>query len=171
MKILGTPKKERKVKKLITIIGLGAMLLGAGPANAGDQWSMPGRPTVCDMPAGPSLDKCRAGVTSLMRPDQPGASCCGEADAFITDNFVPIEDGGGDLWAIIGADYPDTPGIVQDDGAISAGTRGLKKGDRILVPHAKINTDQSETWSSGHGVIFLRPSDREVLCYRYPPLT
>lgn len=157
------------MRTISVVVGILTLLL-VGSAFAGERWNAPGRPTVCDMPAGPSLEKCQQGIRTLMRPDEPGASCCGEADAFITDNFVPA--GNGDLWAIISADYPDTPGAVQDDGSYSATTYGLKIGDRVFVPRAKINTDPAETWSSGgHGVIFLRPSDRMVLCYRYPPLT
>lgn len=153
---------------LKAMLGFAILVLVVSASYAGE-WQTPGRPTVCDMPAGPSLEKCLQGVRTLMRPDNREASCCGEADAFITDNFEPA--GNGDLWAIISADYPDTPGTMQDDGSYTATTFGLKRGDRILVPREKINTDQAEAWSSGHGVIFLRPSDKMVLCYRYPPLT
>lgn len=144
------------------------LLLLAPTVYARDGGGM-GRPHVCDMAPGPRLEKCQNWIGTLQRPDYRGASCCGEADAFIADDFV-VDDRG--LWAIISADYPDVSNAsVDEDGNEIAAVHGHRRGDRILIPPEKINTRPEDAGASGHGVVFLRPSDGEVLCFRFPPLT
>ncbi|HEY6258034.1 MAG TPA: hypothetical protein VIY51_19800 [Xanthobacteraceae bacterium] len=72
---------------------------------------------------------------SLMQPDNPAVSCCGEADAFEADAFE-VE---GDHYIAI---------ITDGKGVIPNGTR-------IAVPNTKMKWDAGNP--TGHGVIFLRP--------------
>ena len=83
---------------------------------------------------------------SLMQPDNPYMSCCGEADAFEADTFE-IE---GDHYVAI---------ITDGKGVIPPGTR-------IPVPNAKMKWDKGNP--TGHGIIFLRTGTAEVYCYVAP---
>lgn len=70
---------------------------------------------------------------TLMQPDNPVQSCCGEADAFEADTFE-----------------------VQGDHYVAVITDGkgmLPNGTRIGVPNQKIKWDQGNP--TGHGIIFL----------------
>ena len=94
---------------------------------------------------------------TLMRPDHPGNSCCGEADAYWADSF---EVQGDHYVAIITDERSDEP-LKRPH--IAAGTR-------IEVPNDKLKFDQGNP--SGHGVIFVkRFSETEpwiVFCYVAP---
>jgi hypothetical protein len=88
---------------------------------------------------------------SLMQPDNPTVSCCGEADAFDADSFE-VE---GDHYVAI---------ITDGKGVIPNGTR-------IPVPNHKMKWDAGNP--TGHGVIFLRPemvrlNEWTVYCYVAP---
>ena len=73
---------------------------------------------------------------SLMQPDNPSLSCCGEADAFEADTFE-VE---GDHYIAI---------ITDGKGVIANGTR-------ITVPNAKMKWDKGNP--TGHGIIFIGSS-------------
>ena len=82
---------------------------------------------------------------NLMQPDNPGHSCCGEADAFEADSF---EVKGDHYIAII----TDGKGIIPN-------------GTRIEVPNQKLKwTDGNPT---SHGQIFIGSSG-QVYCYVTP---
>lgn len=70
---------------------------------------------------------------SLMQPDKPTESCCGEADAFEADTFETD----GDHYVAV---------ITDGKGVIPSGTR-------IPVPNTKMKWDSGNP--TGHGIIFL----------------
>jgi hypothetical protein len=82
---------------------------------------------------------------SLMQPDQPYMSCCGEADAFEADTF---EVDGDHYIAVI----TDGRGIMPN-------------GTRIDVPNAKMKWDRGNP--TGHGIVFIG-SAGQVYCYVAP---
>jgi hypothetical protein len=82
---------------------------------------------------------------SLMQPDNPYLSCCGEADAFEADNFE-VE---GDHYIAI---------ITDGKGVIPPGTC-------IPVPNAKVKWDAGNP--TGHGIIFIG-AQGQVYCYVAP---
>ena len=90
---------------------------------------------------------------TLMMPDRPSISCCGEADAYYADSFEVSPDG--KYIAIITDERPDGP----------LGRPHRDVGTKIEVPNAKIKWDQGNP--TGHGVIFLNTADM-VYCY-VPP--
>jgi hypothetical protein len=93
---------------------------------------------------------------SLMQPDNPRISCCGEADAYEADAFE-VE---GDHYVAI---ITDGKGIIEN-------------GTRIPVPNAKMKYDAGNP--TGHGIVFIgspQPGDDgrlrpygQVLCYVTP---
>jgi hypothetical protein len=86
---------------------------------------------------------------SLMQPDNPGSSCCGEADAYWADE-VEVRDG--KTYAIITDTRPDAP----------LGRPHVPPGTRIEIPDRKLKWDRGNPTS--HTVIFLS-TGRQVLCY------
>ncbi len=82
---------------------------------------------------------------SLMQPDNPYQSCCGEADAFEADTFE-IE---GDHYIAI---------ITDGKGVIANGTR-------LPVPNAKMKWDKGNP--TGHGIIFIG-GEGQIYCYVTP---
>lgn len=86
---------------------------------------------------------------TLMQPDNPGISCCGEADAYWADQ-VEVKDG--KVFAIITDTRPDAP----------LGRRHVPPGTRVEVPPHKM------TWKygnpTGHVIVFLGAGN-SVLCY------
>jgi hypothetical protein len=82
---------------------------------------------------------------SLMQPDNPSMSCCGEADAFEADTFE-VE---GDHYVAI----------------ITDGRGALANGTRVHVPNQKMKWDQGNP--TGHGIIFMG-SNRQIYCYVAP---
>ena len=82
---------------------------------------------------------------SLMQPDHPRLSCCGEADAFEADAF---EEEGDHYIAII----TDGKGVIPN-------------GTRISVPNAKMKWDRGNP--TGHGIIFIG-SAGQICCYVTP---
>ena len=89
---------------------------------------------------------------ALMQPDNPAASCCGEADAYWADSF---EVDGDKYVAIITDPRPDEP----------LRRKHIDVGTRIVVPNHKLKYDQSNP--TGHGIIFLSRADY-VYCYVAP---
>ena len=82
---------------------------------------------------GNSPTHIRQWFQSLMQPDNPALSCCGEADAFEADNF---EVDGDHYVAVI----TDGKGVIPN-------------GTRIAVPNAKMKWDKGNP--TGHGIIFI----------------
>jgi hypothetical protein len=95
---------------------------------------------------------------SLMQPDNPIVSCCGEADAYEADSFE-IE---GDHYVA----------IITGHRAVA----DIPIGSKIPVPNRKMKFDAGNP--TGHGIIFIgTPTAREdgrerpdyrVLCYVTP---
>jgi hypothetical protein len=82
---------------------------------------------------------------SLMQPDNPYTSCCGEADAYEADTFETQD---GHYVAVI----TDGKGVIPN-------------GTRIPVPDKKMKWDQGNP--TGHGIIFVG-SGGQVYCYVTP---
>ncbi len=95
---------------------------------------------------GNSPTHIRQWFQSLMQPDNPAMSCCGEADAFEADQFV-VE---GDHYVAI----------------ITDGKTVYPPGTRIPVPNEKMKWDAGNP--TGHGVIFLQIGTAKVYCYVAP---
>jgi len=90
---------------------------------------------------------------SLMQPDDPRVSCCGEADAYEADLF----ERDGDHWVA----------IITGQGPGAASKPYIPEGTRISVPKSKMKWDQGNP--TGHGIIFIGSSG-EVFCYVTPAL-
>jgi len=82
---------------------------------------------------------------SLMQPDNPYMSCCGEADAFEADTFEVD----GDHYVAV---------ITDGKGVLPSGTR-------INVPNQKMKWDRGNP--TGHGIIFIG-NQGQVYCYVAP---
>jgi hypothetical protein len=82
---------------------------------------------------------------SLMQPDNPGTSCCGEADAVEADNFEVD----GDHYVAIVTDGKDL----------------IPNGTRIPVPNKKMKWDKGNP--TGHGILFIG-AQWQVYCYVAP---
>ena len=95
---------------------------------------------------------------SLMQPDAPAVSCCGEADAYWADEWDGPSGDGETVIAIITDERGDT---------FSNGTTRphIEPGTRIVVPVGKLKFDQGNP--TGHGVIFLSGAG-SVYCYVLP---
>jgi hypothetical protein len=89
---------------------------------------------------------------TLMQPDDPHLSCCGEADAYWADAFEASD---GKYVAIITDD--------RADGPLRRPHREI--GEKILVPDNKIKWDAGNP--TGHGVLFIG-SGGQVFCYITP---
>jgi hypothetical protein len=88
----------------------------------------------------------------LRIPGDPTFSCCGEADAYWTDDF---EVKGDQYVAIITDTRPDGP----------LGRFHIEPGTRFLVPNYRIIKRERGN-PTGHGLIFI--SDNLVICYLPP---
>jgi hypothetical protein len=119
------------MKPLLAAIAALAMLLPAAARDNG-QWG--------DSPA-----NMRQWFQSLMQPDNPAVSCCGEADAFEADTFE-VE---GDHYIAI---------ITDGKGVIPPGTR-------IPVPNQKMKWDAGNP--TGHGIVFIG-TNGQLYCYVAP---
>ena len=82
---------------------------------------------------------------SLMQPDNPYMSCCGEADAFEADAFDQ-ENG---HWVAV----------------ITDGKGVLPNGTRIVIPDGKLKWDKGNP--TGHGIVFIGIQG-QVYCYVTP---
>jgi len=99
--------------------------------------------------------------STLMQPDHPTTSCCGEADAYWADIY---EMQGDKVVAIITDPRPDEP-LKRNH---------IPMGTKILVPKNKLKWDQGNP--TGHGVIFLKEISTGpgimpgwfVYCYVFP---
>ena len=89
---------------------------------------------------------------TLMQPDNPKVSCCGEADAYWADE-LHVRDG--KTFATITDDRPDRP----------LHRPHVDLGKEIEIPKEKLKYDQGNP--TGHGVLFLS-RDGDVYCYVMP---
>lgn len=86
-------------------------------------------------------------------PDNPGSSCCGEADAYYADSFE-VEDG-------------QYVAIITDERYV-AGRPPVPVGTRIKIPNNKLpNPAEQAPNPTGHGVVFMN-SQQVVYCYFQP---
>ena len=123
------------MKKLLLVFVL--MVLVA-PAQARDlgQWS--------------NVDpKVSEWFRTLMQPDQPGVSCCGNADAYWCDE---IHVKNGKTFCAITDDRDDAP----------LGRPHIPVGTVIEIPRNKIKWDRGNP--TGHTVVFLSTT-RYVYCF------
>lgn len=122
----------------------GVLLFGCSHhAHArGDGWA--------DTPA-----NVRQWYQSLMQPDAPMISCCGEADAYYADDF---EVEGDHYVAIITDTRPDEfpSGVTRPH---------IEPGTRIIIPNVKMKWDAGNP--TGHGVVFIG-SASQLYCYVAP---
>ena len=133
-------------------------------ALAGEGWQ--NRPSVCDTSTGIAAEQCHTWVQTVRRPDYRAASCCGEGDAFIADDFL-IE--GNKFYAIITGGYEYPPPDVDDPPA--SNEFRVERGMRVEIPPEKVNRELEDRNRSGHGVVFMSPANGTVYCYFFPPLT
>jgi hypothetical protein len=120
--------------KFLPLAALAALaMIASAAARDNGQWS--------DSPA-----QIRQWFQSLMQPDNPSMSCCGEADAFEADTFE-VE---GDHYVAV---------ITDGKGVVANGTR-------IPVPNRKMKWDAGNP--TGHGIVFLRVGTLNVYCYVAP---
>lgn len=101
---------------------------------------------------------------SLMMPDQPHRSCCGEADAWFADK-TETDPATGELIAVITDTRPDTRTLP--DGRI-VNRIHIPVGTRFVVPASKIRKKPTAN-PTGHTVIFIG-AQMNVLCYEPQPL-
>ncbi len=128
-------KLARLLPVVATVVGIivshHAMVL---KANARDNGQWDDRPVFV-----------RQWFQSLMQPDNPHMSCCGEADAFEADTFE-ID---GDHYVAI---------ITDGKGVLAPGTR-------IAIPNQKMKWDKGNP--TGHGIVFIGTKG-QVYCYVTP---
>jgi len=97
-------------------------------------------------------EEVRAWYESLMQPDHPWVSCCGEADAYYADSFT--------------VEHGKTVAVITDTREDAPLRRPhIKPGTRVIVPDHKLKFDAGNP--TGHGVIFITTA-LEVLCYVTP---
>lgn len=89
---------------------------------------------------------------SLMQPDLPTASCCGEADAYFCNSY---ELRNGKPSCIIDDDRPDEP----------RGRPHVENGTIIEIPQNKLKWDSGNP--TGNGIVFMS-RNRYVFCYVQP---
>lgn len=94
----------------------------------------------------------RAWFQTLMQPDTPLVSCCGEANSYWADSY---EVDAGRYVAIITDERPDQP----------LGRPHRDIGERIVVPNNKLKWDEGNP--TGHGIIFIGIGG-QIYCY-VPP--
>lgn len=100
-------------------------------------------------------DNERKWFQSLMQPDNPAISCCGEADAYEADDYA-VE---GDHYVAIITD-------TRDDTFASGATRlHIPPGTRISIPNQKMKWDQGNP--TIHGYVFIG-SNGALYCYVAP---
>jgi hypothetical protein len=132
---------EKASMNIRPLMGLGVLIALALPATARDlgQWSA----------ADPAISEW---YKSLMQPDNPTVSCCGESDAYWADE---IHVRNGKTFAVVTDDRDDTP-LRRPHVPI---------GTEIEVPDHKLKWDRGNP--TGHGVLFMSPGGY-VFCYVQP---
>lgn len=134
-------EKRYLVLATVAVVGLIVLLFSVRitPARDLGQWES-GDPNVTTW------------YQSLMQPDVPNASCCGEADAYWCDDYFARD---GKAFCRITDDRPDEP----------RGRPHRDVGQEFEIPPHKLKWDRSNP--TGHGVIFLSRGDF-VYCYVQP---
>jgi hypothetical protein len=127
--------KGRNATACMVLVNLAIMCAVAFPRDSG-QWERE-EPDV------------RHWYRTLMQPDNPSMSCCGEADAYWADE---VETKGDKVIAIITDTRPDGP----------LGRRPIPPGTKFEIPQNKITYRGGNP--TGHIVIFVNQLDA-VLCY------
>lgn len=133
--------RSDRIGCLIVVVALAVAIMFIVAANAHD-----------DNHGGVSDPALRQWYRDLRQPDNPTASCCGEADAYWADE---IHVRGGKTYATIHDDRPDAP----------LGRPHVENGTVVEIPKHKLKWDRGNP--TGHGVVFL---SREgfVFCYVQP---
>ena len=127
------------MKRIILFLGIcGCSIAELGARDLG-QWEG----------ADPAI---RQWYQSLMQPDIPTSSCCGEADAYWADE-VHVRNGR--TYVRVTDDRPDGP----------LGRPHVEKGTEIEIPHNKLKWDRSNP--TGHGIVFMSRTGY-VFCYVQP---
>jgi hypothetical protein len=96
-----------------------------------------------------STPEIRRWFQSLMQPDAPWMSCCGEADAYYADTVI-VE--GDKVFAVITDERPDEP----------LGRMPVPVGTKIEIPPNKLKFDKGNP--TGHAIVFLTRS-LIVMCF------
>jgi hypothetical protein len=128
-----------RMKCIILFLSIFGCLIGCVNAHDSGQWEK----------ADPAI---REWYQSLMQPDVPTASCCGEADAYWADE-IHVRDG--KTYATITDDREDAP----------RGRPHVPMGTEIEIPNNKLKWDKSNP--TGHGILFLSRGGY-VFCYVQP---
>lgn len=97
--------------------------------------------------------------------EAPVRSCCGEGDAYEADEFLDAKDG---VTLII---TDDGKNLCHDEWDEEGGTyksckTAVPAGTRIFVPEDKLKYAPKNP--TGHGVVFLRQGNLEVICAWLP---
>jgi hypothetical protein len=87
---------------------------------------------------------------TLMQPDNPTVSCCGDADAYYADE-IHVKDG--KTYVTITDEREDAP----------LGRVHIAVGTVIEVPDSKLKWDRGNP--TGHNILFVLYSSRYVLCF------
>lgn len=127
------------VASLVALMFIGVAVWSVAHARDLDQWNAQ------DLTV-------RHWYQTLMQPDNPAVSCCGEADAYWADEMRVRN---GKAYAVITDDRPDEP-LKREH---------VEIGTEIEVPPHKLKHDQGNP--TGHGVIFLSRGGY-VWCYVMP---
>jgi hypothetical protein len=102
--------------------------------------------------------KVRQWFQSLMQPDNPSVSCCGEADAYEADDYEV----NGDHYIAIITD-------MRSDEFYNGSFRPhINPGTKIEIPNAKMKWDSGNP--SGHGYVFIG-TNGVLYCYITPGAT
>lgn len=114
---------------IFTVVAMIALLFSIriSPAHDSGQWQK----------TDPAI---REWFQTLMRPDAPSSSCCGEADAYWADEVHVVN---GKTFATITDDRPDEP----------LGRPHVPKGTVIEIPPEKLKWDRANP--TGHAIVFL----------------
>jgi hypothetical protein len=123
------------IVRVFAIVALLIMLAFGAWARDGGDWT-----------ATPD-DDVRRWFQTLMQPDHPNISCCGDSDAYEADSFE-VE---GDHYVA----------IITGHRAVA----NIPLGTRIPVPNHKMKWDQGNP--TGHGIIFVG-TQGQVFCYVTP---
>ena len=123
------------MKKLLIVLAL-VVLVAPARARDGGQWDN----------VDPEVSEW---FRTLMQPDQPGVSCCGDADAYWCDE---IHVKNGETFCAITDDRDDAP----------LHRPHIQVGTMIQIPPNKIKWDRGNP--TGHAVVFLS-SARYVYCF------
>jgi hypothetical protein len=132
-------KSNRSFQAAAIAVSL-ALIMGNACARDLGQWDSKANPAIAEW------------YRSLMQPDVPTVSCCGEADAYFCDD-VHVKDGR--TFCAITDDRPDAP----------RGRPHIDIGTQIEIPDNKLKWDRGNP--TGHGVVFLSRAGY-VFCYVQP---